>query len=104
MGTDRNETIMNIIDHIRNVNGINNDDVIVTHDAVRPFLTQRIIKENIEVTAKYVAVDTVIEAIDTIVMSKINRTYTVSLWGMKCIKAKHHNHLILNYYKIVIAP
>ena len=36
-GTDRNETIMNIIDHIRNVNGINNDDVIVTHDAVRPF-------------------------------------------------------------------
>ena len=36
-GTDRNETIMNIIDYIRNVNGINNDDVIVTHDAVRPF-------------------------------------------------------------------
>lgn len=69
-GTDRNETIMNIIDHIRNVNGINNDDVIVTHDAVRPFLTQRIIKENIEVAAKYGAVDTVIEAIDTIVMSK----------------------------------
>ncbi|MBD4452007.1 2-C-methyl-D-erythritol 4-phosphate cytidylyltransferase, partial [Xanthomonas citri pv. citri] len=68
-GTDRNETIMNIIDHIRNVNGINNDDVIVTHDAVRPFLTQRIIKENIEVAAKYGAVDTVIEAIDTIVMS-----------------------------------
>lgn len=61
---------MNIIDHIRNVNGINNDDVIVTHDAVRPFLTQRIIKENIEVAAKYGAVDTVIEAIDTIVMSK----------------------------------
>ncbi len=55
---DRNETIMNIINHIRNVNGINNDDVIVTHDAVRPFLTQRIIKENIEVAAKYGAVDT----------------------------------------------
>ncbi|MDN8774195.1 2-C-methyl-D-erythritol 4-phosphate cytidylyltransferase, partial [Staphylococcus aureus] len=46
-GTDRNETIMNIIDHIRNTQGINDDDVIVTHDAVRPFLTQRIIKENI---------------------------------------------------------
>ncbi len=41
---------------------------IVTHDAVRPFLTQRIIKENIEVAAKSGAVDTVIEAIDTIVM------------------------------------
>ncbi len=51
-GTDPNETIMNIIDDIRNVNGINNDDVIVTHDAVRPFLTQRIIKENIESSSK----------------------------------------------------
>ncbi len=51
---------MNIIDHIRNTQGINDDDVIVTHDAVRPFLTQRIIKENIEVAAKYGAVDTVI--------------------------------------------
>lgn len=28
-GTDRNETIMNIIDHIRNTQGINDDDVIV---------------------------------------------------------------------------
>ncbi|WP_251353067.1 2-C-methyl-D-erythritol 4-phosphate cytidylyltransferase, partial [Staphylococcus aureus] len=46
-GTDRNETIMNIIEHIRNNYSITDDDVIVTHDAVRPFLTQRIIKENI---------------------------------------------------------
>ena len=95
---------MNIIDYIRNVNGINNDDVIVTHDAVRPFLTQRIIKENIEVAEKYGAVDTVIEAIDTIVMSKDKQNIHSIPVRMKCIKAKHHNHLILNYYKIVIAP
>ncbi|CDR64607.1 TPA: D-ribitol-5-phosphate cytidylyltransferase [Staphylococcus argenteus] len=68
-GTDRNETIMNIIEHIRNNYSITDDDVIVTHDAVRPFLTQRIIKENIQVAVEHGAVDTVIEAIDTIVMS-----------------------------------
>ena len=47
-GTDRNETIMNIISFIESVYGIKDDDIIVTHDAVRPFLTYRIIKENIE--------------------------------------------------------
>ena len=44
-GSDRNDTIMNIVKHIESTNGINDDDVIVTHDAVRPFLTHRIIKE-----------------------------------------------------------
>ncbi|CDR61654.1 D-ribitol-5-phosphate cytidylyltransferase [Staphylococcus schweitzeri] len=77
-GTDRNETIMNIIEHIRNNHSVNDDDVIVTHDAVRPFLTQRIIKENIQVAVEHGAVDTVIEAIDTIVMSK-DREYIHSI-------------------------
>ena len=36
-GSDRNDTIMNIVKHIESTNGINDDDVIVTHDAVRPF-------------------------------------------------------------------
>ena len=36
-GTDRNETIMNIISFIESVYGIKDDDIIVTHDAVRPF-------------------------------------------------------------------
>ncbi|MFD2210041.1 2-C-methyl-D-erythritol 4-phosphate cytidylyltransferase [Virgibacillus halophilus] len=68
-GTDRNETIMNIIDYIEQENGLNDDDIIVTHDAVRPFLTHRIIEENIEHGLRNSAVDTVIPAIDTIVES-----------------------------------
>ncbi|WP_436867798.1 2-C-methyl-D-erythritol 4-phosphate cytidylyltransferase, partial [Staphylococcus shinii] len=44
-------------------------DVIVTHDAVRPFLTHRIIKENIESVLAHGAVDTVIPATDTIITS-----------------------------------
>lgn len=71
-GTDRNETIMNIISFIESVYGIKDDDIIVTHDAVRPFLTYRIIKENIEGAMNFGAVDTVIKAVDTIVTSQDN--------------------------------
>lgn len=69
-GSDRNRTIMNIISFIENHHPLNDDDILVTHDAVRPFLTHRIIEENIEQGLKYSAVDTVISAIDTIVESK----------------------------------
>lgn len=69
-GTDRNGSIMNIISYIQEVNGLNEDDIIVTHDAVRPFLTHRIIEENIQHGLQTSAVDTVIEAVDTIVTSE----------------------------------
>lgn len=69
-GADRNETIMSIINAIEAENKITDDDVIVTHDAVRPFLTRRIIKENIDAVIKHGSVDTVITATDTIISSK----------------------------------
>ncbi|MFV5900701.1 D-ribitol-5-phosphate cytidylyltransferase [Staphylococcus gallinarum] len=68
-GADRNETIMNIIAAIEAESGVNETDVIVTHDAVRPFLTRRIIKENIDQVIQHGAVDTVIPATDTIITS-----------------------------------
>lgn len=69
-GADRNGTIVNILTDIEEKNGINDDDIIVTHDAVRPFVTDRIIEENIEFALKFGAVDTVIPATDTIVSSE----------------------------------
>ncbi|MEO4054105.1 2-C-methyl-D-erythritol 4-phosphate cytidylyltransferase [Solibacillus sp. CAU 1738] len=69
-GTDRNGSIMNIISYIEQTVGLSGDDIIVTHDAVRPFLTHRIIDENIQYGLKNGAVDTVIEAVDTIVVSQ----------------------------------
>ena len=69
-GKDRNETIMNIIQGIENKFGENNENIIVTHDAVRPFLTSRIIEDNIKYAIEYGACDTVISAIDTIVISE----------------------------------
>ncbi|WP_026575888.1 IspD/TarI family cytidylyltransferase [Bacillus sp. UNC438CL73TsuS30] len=68
-GSDRNESIMNGVRYIKENHGIFDEDVIITHDSVRPFLTHRIIDENIDAALKYGAVDTVIEAIDTIIQS-----------------------------------
>lgn len=66
-GSTRNETIMNAIRYIDGQYGLDDDTVIVTHDSVRPFLSHRIIEENIEAAQQYGACDTVIPATDTIV-------------------------------------
>ncbi|WP_436513395.1 IspD/TarI family cytidylyltransferase [Clostridium thermobutyricum] len=69
-GSDRNESIMSGIKFIEENYGLNDDDVIVTHDAVRPFLTHRIINDNIDSALEFGACDTVVPAFDTIVESK----------------------------------
>ncbi len=68
-GSTRNETLYNAIKFIEDNYGLDEDTIIVTHDAVRPFVTHRIIEENIEAAAKYGACDTVVPATDTIVES-----------------------------------
>jgi len=69
-GATRNDTIMNGCLYIEREYGVGENDIILTHDAVRPFLTQRIIDENIDMALQYGATDTVVEAVDTIVRSK----------------------------------
>ena len=68
-GGTRNETLMRILDDIELRNGIGEDDAIISHDAIRPFVTDKIINDNIDAVQKYDAVDTVIPAYDTIVES-----------------------------------
>lgn len=69
-GADRNETILNIVSAIEEGYGASDDHVIVTHDAVRPFVTLRMLEENIDAAITYGAVDTVMPAVDTIVVSE----------------------------------
>ena len=59
-GSTRNGTLENALKFINENFAIDDDSVIVTHDAVRPFVTHRIIDENIEAAKKYGACDTVI--------------------------------------------
>ena len=68
-GQTRNDTIMNSISFIDENFGIDDESIIITHDSVRPFVTHRIIEDNIKVARKYGACDTVVPATDTIVES-----------------------------------
>ena len=65
-GKNRNETLLNVLREIKN---ISDDDVILTHDAVRPFIDKRIIDENIAAAKEYGACNTVVPAVDTILQS-----------------------------------
>lgn len=69
-GNTRNETIMNAVQYIEDAGCLTEDTIIVTHDSVRPFVTYRIIEENIRYAKECCACDTVIPASDTIVESR----------------------------------
>ena len=75
-GATRNETIMNSIKYIDEQGCLDDETIIVTHDSVRPFVTHRILEENVKFAREYGACDTVIPATDTIVESKDNQFIT----------------------------
>ena len=75
-GESRNHTIMNAIDFIEEKFGLDEETIIVTHDSVRPFVSHRIIEENVKYALEYGACDTVIPATDTIVKSDNGNTIT----------------------------
>lgn len=73
-GKTRNDTLMNGINYIDEHFGIDDDSIVITHDSVRPFVTHRIIEDNIDAARRYGACDTVIPASDTIVESINGKT------------------------------
>ena len=78
-GPERNDTLENAIKYIENTNGLKNDDAIVVHDAVRPFITKKIIDENIKALRKFKSVDTVVPAYDTIVFGDGNEVSRIPI-------------------------
>ena len=65
-GKNRNETLLNVL---HSIDDIGDDDIILTHDAVRPFIDKCIIDENISAAREYGACNTVVPAVDTILRS-----------------------------------
>ena len=66
-GATRNESVINGCNFIKDSFGLSDDDFVLTHDAVRPFVNQRIIEDNIKALEKYDGVDTAVPAYDTII-------------------------------------
>lgn len=65
-GKTRNESVLNGCNYISDKYGVNDDDVIIVHDSVRPFIDQRIINDNIDMVLNHGAVGTAIPATDTV--------------------------------------
>lgn len=68
-GPTRNETLMNAIGYIDEEGHLDDGSIIVTQDAVRPFVTERMIIENIEAAQRTGACETAFPATDTIIES-----------------------------------
>jgi D-ribitol-5-phosphate cytidylyltransferase len=65
-GVDRNESLLNAVTAAEEMFGSASDHIMVTHDVVRPFLTNAIIAQNIELASEYGVAGTALSAIDTI--------------------------------------
>lgn len=78
-GSDRNETVMNIVSAIKAKHMVKKGDIILTHDAVRPFVTEKIIEDNIIGALKYSACGTYVKCIDTIIRSNDAETVDSTL-------------------------
>ena len=69
-GKNRNETIKNIVNGARENFKADENTILVSHDAVRPFLSLRIIEDNVKAAEKFGVCDTVVGSTDTIVQSE----------------------------------
>lgn len=64
-GKERLDTIRNVIDAIIKDHGIDSSDKILIHDAVRPFITNKIMEDSLNALDQYPAVVAAIPATDT---------------------------------------
>ena len=72
-GKERIDTLVNILDIIKKEkNKFSKEDVIITHDAVRPFITEEKIRESIEKAIKYGCVTLAVKCIDTVIIGENN--------------------------------
>lgn len=72
-GETRQASVYNGLKQIEKLINSENDNILI-HDSARPLVSDRIISENVRACIKFGAVDTVIQANDTIINSKDNET------------------------------
>ena len=76
-GKERHDSIANAIAAIHAYNDVGEEDVVVIHDAVRPFVTVDILERSISAASEYGACVATIPAIDT--MLKVEEGVVVSV-------------------------
>ncbi len=69
-GADRNDTLLAILEGARVLFGAGEDTVVLSHDAVRPFVTEKIISLHVDAMRIHRVTTTTIPAVDTILYSE----------------------------------
>lgn len=70
-GSFRGDTLVQVLEYLKGRGQL--DSVILTHDAVRPFIDDRIIDDNILAAKGYGACNTCVPAVDTVLISEDGR-------------------------------
>lgn len=66
-GKNRNSSVQNGCRFLSEKYSVSDDDIVLTHDAVRPFINSRIIKDNINAADEFGAANTVMPVYDSII-------------------------------------
>lgn len=69
-GKERMDSINNVTTALVNDNGLREEDVVVLHDAVRPFVTEKILNDSIDCAGQYGACVCGVPAADTMLYSE----------------------------------
>jgi 2-C-methyl-D-erythritol 4-phosphate cytidylyltransferase len=69
-GVNKTESIYKLTQFIGDKWGVSDNDILVAHDAIRPFVTQNVIDENISIASKYGAANTAMRTNDAILVSQ----------------------------------
>jgi 2-C-methyl-D-erythritol 4-phosphate cytidylyltransferase len=78
-GETRNETLLRVLRFARNTCALGDEELVLTHDAARPFVSHRIIDDNIRLALEYGACGTALPVTDTVFESADGSFVTKSL-------------------------
>ncbi len=78
-GKNRNSSVQNGCRFLINNFKVSSDDVILTHDAVRPFIDSRVIKDNISAVEEFGAANTVMPVYDSIIRTVTGNFFSENL-------------------------
>lgn len=69
-GKERNDSIENSLDLIKENENVNDDDIVVIHDAVRPFISTKLLADAINETKNFGATVAIVPVKDTMILSE----------------------------------
>ena len=78
-GKNRNNSVKNGCRFLSEQFNISEDDIILTHDAVRPFINSKDIRNNIDAVSEFGACNTVMPVYDSVIRSSTGEFFTEHL-------------------------